>query len=149
MLKSVTHADTRDQPCGSPCSVPLLTVKDKEATFAVVLMTTDSQLRKREIGLFDNPYLPIPSYSPQKSNSLDRKPLRRTLKSCEKHSLPHDTCDSQESWPQGHKSEEWALALNSCMQYSGEWALYLAWVGQASCPWWPGHGRSGPATHLP
>ena len=35
-----------------------LTVKDKEATFAVVSMTADSQLRKRDTeGFDDNPFL--------------------------------------------------------------------------------------------
>jgi hypothetical protein len=43
--------------CGSPWSLFLLTVKVKEATFAVILMTADSQLREenRE-GFCDNFY---------------------------------------------------------------------------------------------
>lgn len=58
-----------------------LTVKVKEVTFAVVGMTTDSQLRKRNIQDFcDNPY---PLLEP-KNNSLDRKPLKGTLKICDK-----------------------------------------------------------------
>lgn len=57
---------------------------------------------------------PYPLTLPKRSNSLDRKPLRRTFKNCEKHPLPHDTCDSQETWPQGRESGECALALTSC-----------------------------------
>jgi hypothetical protein len=53
-----------------------LAVKDKEATFALVLMTADPQLRKRDIEGFWQP-LPHPIH---KSNSLDRKPPKRTLK---------------------------------------------------------------------
>ena len=42
----------------------LLTIKGKEATFAMVLMTADSLLRRKDIkGFYDNSYLPIP---PQK-----------------------------------------------------------------------------------
>ena len=38
-----------------------LAVKDKEATFALVLMTADPQLRKRDIeDLYDNFYSPPP-----------------------------------------------------------------------------------------
>jgi O-glycosyl hydrolase len=38
-----------------------LTVKGKEATFALEAMTVDSQLRKQDIeGFCDNPYPPLP-----------------------------------------------------------------------------------------
>lgn len=58
-----------------------MAVKDKEATFVQVLMTIDSQLRKRHTeGFCDNPYPhPPPTPTPPKSNSLDRKPSKRTL----------------------------------------------------------------------
>lgn len=37
--------------------MPLLIVKDKEATFYIISVPADSQLRKRDIeGLCDNPY---------------------------------------------------------------------------------------------
>lgn len=39
-------------PCGGSWSVLLLTVMDKEASSAEVLMTTDSRLRKRDIESF-------------------------------------------------------------------------------------------------
>jgi hypothetical protein len=38
----------------------LLTVKDKEATLAMVLMTADSQLRKRGLGAFCDITYPLP-----------------------------------------------------------------------------------------
>lgn len=48
----------RQKPCGSPESVLPLTVKGKEATIAMVLMTADAQLRKRDTGgFYDNPDL--------------------------------------------------------------------------------------------
>lgn len=79
MLRTVVHADAGDRvdvhglschqkPRGSPRSMLLLTVKVKEATSAIVLLTTDSQLRKRVIeGFCDNFNLPS-----SKSNSLER-----------------------------------------------------------------------------
>lgn len=58
-----------------------LPVKSREATFVVVLMTTDAQLRKRDIENFGgNPYSP----SPPKSNNLKRKASKRTLKNSDK-----------------------------------------------------------------
>jgi hypothetical protein len=60
------------KPYGSPQSMLLLIVKGKDATFAVVPMSTDSQLEKREVeGFCDNAY-PHPT-SPLRSKSLDRK----------------------------------------------------------------------------
>ena len=57
------------------------TVKGMEATFAVVSMTADSQLRKRDTeGFCDNHSLPL-----KKGNSLDRKPSKRTLKKYAKY----------------------------------------------------------------
>jgi hypothetical protein len=63
-------------------------VKGKEATFAVVLITTDSQLRKRDIkGFCNNPY---PHFTPslhqnkqtnKKQNKLDRKPAKYGIES--------------------------------------------------------------------
>lgn len=54
-----------------------LSVKSKVATFAVILMTTDTQLRRREGKAFMT--MPTPPI-PLKLNNLDRKPLQRTLK---------------------------------------------------------------------
>ena len=67
-----------------PWSVLQLTVKGKEATFAVVLITTDSQLRKRDLkGFCNNPYPHFtPTHKKKKSNSLDRKTPTRTLNKC-------------------------------------------------------------------
>lgn len=68
MLRSLTHADIRPSqcPCVSPWSMFPLTVKGKKATFAVVMMTADSQLRKRDLYIFcDNLYPPTPPYSPK------------------------------------------------------------------------------------
>ena len=56
----------------------LLTVKSKEATFAVILMITDSQLRRRLV----EASVTISPLSP--NNSLDRKPSKRTLKMCDR-----------------------------------------------------------------
>lgn len=73
-----------------------LTVKSKVASFAGVLMTSDSQVRKRDIkGLCDNSYT-LPYLTPphsQKHISLDRESLKRVLKNCDKnaeveHSIP-------------------------------------------------------------
>ena len=62
----------------SPESMIPLTIKGKEATFKVVLMTVDSKLRKSDIeGFCDNTLL-----SPL--DNLDRKPSKRTLKNCDK-----------------------------------------------------------------
>lgn len=60
-----------------------LTVKGKEGSFATVLMTADPQLRKRDIGGFcDNTYPYLPPWL--QSNSLDTKPLKRTLRNCDR-----------------------------------------------------------------
>ena len=59
----------------------LLSVKGKEATFAVELMAADSELRKRHMEVFGgNTYL-HPSPLPHKI-VVDRNPLERTLKIC-------------------------------------------------------------------
>ena len=51
--------------------------KNIEVTFVVISMAADSQLRKRDLKDFcDN--------SSPKSNNLDRMPLQRTLKNCDK-----------------------------------------------------------------
>lgn len=53
------------------------TVKGKEATFTVVLMTTGSQLKRdTEVSMMTT----IPTPIPRKGNSLDRMALKRTLK---------------------------------------------------------------------
>lgn len=58
-----------------------LTVKCKEGSFAVVLMTADPNLIMRDIGVCDN----LPSLLPTpKRNSLDRKPVNRILKNCDR-----------------------------------------------------------------
>lgn len=45
------------RPCGYLWFMFLLTAKGKEGTFAMVLMTTHSQLRKKDMeGFCDNPY---------------------------------------------------------------------------------------------
>lgn len=58
-----------------------LTAKHKEASFAVVLMTADPKLRMRDIGFCEN--LP-PQLPTHKRNSLDRKPVNRILKNCDR-----------------------------------------------------------------
>jgi hypothetical protein len=52
-----------------------LTVESKEATFAVISVTADAQLRVRDMegGFGDNPNFPATS-PPPKCSSLDRKP---------------------------------------------------------------------------
>jgi hypothetical protein len=69
MLRSVAHADTGDhvdvcglwchqKPFGSLWPGLLMTRKEKEASFAVLSMTADSRLRKRDKEVFhNNPYL--------------------------------------------------------------------------------------------
>jgi hypothetical protein len=61
--------------------------KGKDATFGVVLMTVDSLLRKRDIeGFCHKPqpqHLPLPPHV-QKSNGLDKKLLKRSLKNCDR-----------------------------------------------------------------
>lgn len=58
----------------------LVTEQNREATFAVVLMTTDAQLRERggRRRLLWHPLLPAPEH-----NSLKWKPSKRALKNCE------------------------------------------------------------------
>jgi hypothetical protein len=56
----------------------LLAVKDKEAPTAVVLMATDSQLRRRDI---EGSVITSPS---KYIHNLDRKASKRTLKNCDK-----------------------------------------------------------------
>lgn len=66
-----------------------LTEKDKKPTFALLLVMTNSQLRKRDLeDMEDNPPL-----LHKKSNSLDRKLSKRTLKSYDK--------DVEVSWKGG------------------------------------------------
>lgn len=61
--------------CRSPGSTLPLAVKSKATTLAVILMTADAQLSKRDMGA--SVTTPTPS--------LNRKPLRRTLfKNCDK-----------------------------------------------------------------
>jgi hypothetical protein len=51
-----------------------LTVKRKEATFAVISMTTGAQLRVRDMeGFCDSPYPILNPYSTHKNCSLDKK----------------------------------------------------------------------------
>ena len=59
-------------------SMLLLAVKDKEAPTAVVLMATDSQLRRRDI---EGSVITSPS---KYIHNLDRKASKRTLKNCDK-----------------------------------------------------------------
>lgn len=70
--------------CGSPSSVLPLTIKGKEDTLAVLLMTADSQLIKRGMeGFYDNPY---PYHTTSLKNRTEpvsnRKPLTRNHKNC-------------------------------------------------------------------
>lgn len=51
----------------------------KEAAFTVIWMTTDTQLRGRET---KGNVVPLPpTHTIKKGNSIDRKPLKKTLKS--------------------------------------------------------------------
>nr|BAC31911.1 unnamed protein product [Mus musculus] len=59
--------------------ISAVTVKSQEASFAVVWMTADSQLRMRHRRSWRHPS----SAFPPKRNSLDRKPLKGTLKNCD------------------------------------------------------------------
>lgn len=59
----------------------LLTVKHKEASFAVVWTCRLTIENGRREGLWHVTTSPLSSITP-KRNSLDRKPLKRTLKNC-------------------------------------------------------------------
>lgn len=61
--------------------MPPLTVRGKAVTFVMVLMTADSQVGKRDIEGFSDNHYPT---TPQQSNSLAWKSLKRTLKNFEK-----------------------------------------------------------------
>lgn len=62
-----------------------MTINSKEETLAVRLMTADAQLRKWDTeGFCGNPYP-----TPQRSDSLDRKLSKRTLKKCDKDAEVH------------------------------------------------------------
>ena len=53
-----------------------LTIKSEEDTFAEISMPADAQLRGKDMeGFCENPY----PYPPPECNSLNRKPLIRTL----------------------------------------------------------------------
>lgn len=69
--------------CGNPWLM-LWIIKGKEAILAVISMTADTQLRKRDVeDVCENPYL-YHNTSPQNSNSLDRNPSKGTLKNCDR-----------------------------------------------------------------
>lgn len=76
------HQEARDHE--EACDpMTLLTVK-QEATFAMIWMTADSQLRNRDMEDFcDNPYPHQPSL-PKKCSNLNRKPLQITCKKFDK-----------------------------------------------------------------
>lgn len=68
------------KPSGGLCSMFLMSVKSKEADFAVIWTTADAQLRGRDMERFcDNP-TSIPMTPSLKSDSLDRKPQNSALK---------------------------------------------------------------------
>lgn len=56
----------------SPWPEPQLTIMSKEASLALILMTTDVQLRKRDVEAYV--IIHTPTHLPQKCNSLKRKP---------------------------------------------------------------------------
>jgi hypothetical protein len=85
-LEKAKTGDGARELCDDVCMM-----KGKEAAFAVVLMTEDSGLRKRDIKTScdnQNPNSrhppPCPPHCPTKGNSLDRKPLKTTLENCDK-----------------------------------------------------------------
>lgn len=91
MLRYMVHADGcwrsceclwslcyHQKPCGSPWSMLPLTENVKEASFSVVSIISVSHLRMRDIEGFCD-YLFLPTRTFPKRNSLDRKPLKRTL----------------------------------------------------------------------
>jgi hypothetical protein len=58
----------------------------KDASFAVISMTSDSLIIENE-GFCDSPPPPPPhthTHTPKERNSLDRKPLKRVLKNYNK-----------------------------------------------------------------
>lgn len=56
-----------------------LSINSREATFAVILMAADTQLRKRDLeGFRDNPYNPNSPTAPPKSTNLNRKPSKNS-----------------------------------------------------------------------
>lgn len=62
-----------------------LTVKGKESTFVVGPMTAYSVEKQFIESFSDDSYRHLTqTHHPQKSNSLDIKPSKRTLKSCDK-----------------------------------------------------------------
>lgn len=76
MLKSVADTEERECPWSelspeticSPWSVLPLTVKSQEATFVMIWMTTESQLRNRDIEHFSDkpyPHLHLPKEQPK------------------------------------------------------------------------------------
>lgn len=67
------------KPCVNPCFVLLLTVKGKEDTFNMVLMTACSQLRKRDTP-DSRPLIPF-----QKKELLRQKGIEEnSFKNCDK-----------------------------------------------------------------
>lgn len=63
--------------CEGPSTLQL-TGKSEEAIFAIVLMTADTVEREGYGRILTTP-LPTPPKKKKKSNSLDRKPPKRTL----------------------------------------------------------------------
>ena len=64
--------------CGSPWSLFLLTVKVKEATFAVILMTADSQLIMRDVEIFCDSFSILPALYPKKRKRKKKKRISLT-----------------------------------------------------------------------
>ena len=76
------------------------TVNGKEATPAVVSLTAEAQLNKRVIeGSRDNPYALVPQ-----SNSLKRKPSKRTLRNCGKDAMEQPSKLMASGWGGGKDS---------------------------------------------
>lgn len=68
------------KPCESPCSIPPLTEKGKETSFAVVVMTALTVKDKRHRLLWQPPHPLPPSSKKEKQKRKKKKPLKRTVK---------------------------------------------------------------------
>lgn len=77
----------QQRPCKCPWSMYQMTVKSKTATFAGTddcRLTVEKEENRKLLGQPFTPLHPTSPHFPEKSSSLDRKSLKRTLKNCKK-----------------------------------------------------------------
>lgn len=148
MLKSVVHVTTRGQvdicslccgqkPCRSPWSVLSLIVNDKEASFAVVLMYWWLQIHNwgREREMFYGNLSP----RTHPRNSLYRKPLKWTLKNCDRDAKVQLNSSRFMGSGIGRSGEELSFLKELALRV---WPCFSEYLGNTKWTWlFPPWGR--------